>query len=304
MAELVRGHHRRWAPATYGVYMQRPPKIIVLSAAGVMALLMVAVIVSAVIGQIPDPPAQKVGLPEQALTPEEMTLTVTPHTDGTLHVAERLIFDVPEGKGRPLFWSIGSESIGWERGVGDGQQYFVLPQVTDVSAKDLSTAEDSTKDDPAEVGDLIVARDDSDVEDPDYDDVGYEFTNPNPPNENSQWAKGRHVVDFAYVLDDVYLTVGGHELFVLPLRFPHGSSEAESIRTISLESDGPIRCLSDNRRFDLGQECSATHLGDDGQTMTWREDDKTGSLAAIGFEPPEDMRTEPIDAHEQGRAQS
>lgn len=284
--------------------MRRPTKIILLSAAGAMALLMVAVIVSVVSAQFPDPPAQKDRLPEQALTPEEITVTVTPHTDGTLHVAERLIFDVQEGKGRPIFWSIGSESIGWERGVGDGQRYSVLPQVTDVSAQELSTAEDSTKENPAEVGDLIVARDDSDVEDPDYDDVSYEFTNPNPPNETSQWTQGRHVVDLSYVLDDVYLNVGGHELFVLPLRFPHGSSEAESIRTISLDSGGPITCLSDSQRFDPGQGCSTTHLGDDGQTMTWREGHKMGSLAAIGFEPPENMTTAAIDVHEQEGSQS
>ena len=60
MAEPAPGHHLHSAPATYAVIMLRPAKIFLLSAAGVMALLMVAVIVAVVIARIPDPPGQKV----------------------------------------------------------------------------------------------------------------------------------------------------------------------------------------------------------------------------------------------------
>ena len=63
-------------------------------------------------------------------------------------------------------------------------------------------------------------------------------------------------------------------------------------------------CLANNQRFDSDPRCDAARLGDDGQTITWREDDSLSRLAAIGFEAPEGMMTEPIDVHKQGRRQS
>ncbi|NJC56766.1 hypothetical protein [Brevibacterium marinum] len=38
---------------------------------------------------------------------------------------------LPEGRGTPLTWYIGAEPIGWERGVGEGVQYFVLSRSPD-----------------------------------------------------------------------------------------------------------------------------------------------------------------------------
>lgn len=303
MAELAPDHHRRINPPSYGEKMPKPIKIVIASALGVAAILVVIVIVTSVITRIPDMPPDRARLPQQALTPEEITVTVTPQADGTLHVGERLIFDAPEGAERPIRWSLGGESIGWPAGDGDVPLYAVMPKASEVSARELDTAEDSTKNDPAEVAELNVTRDDSDVDDLFYDDVGYEFANPNPPGENVMWTQGRHVVDVSYVLDDVYLNVEGHELFVLPLRFPSGSNEAPSIRTVSLEAGGPIRCLPDNMEFAPDAECTGMdkhRFAEDGTRLTWQQD-MTSSIGAIGFAAPDFMQAEPSPVYEHQR---
>lgn len=283
--------------------MPKTIKIIIASALGFAAILVVVVIVSSMITRIPEMPPDRARLPQQALTPEEITVTANPQADGTLQVSQRLIFDAPDGANRPILWGLGGESIGWPAGAGDVPLYAVMPKASEVSARELDTAEDSTKNDPAEVAELSVTRDDSDVDDLFFDDVGYEFANPNPPGENVMWTKGRHVVDVSYVLDDVYLSVEGYELFVLPLRFPSGSNEAPSLRTVSVESGGPIRCLPDNTEFDPDAGCTGLgkhRIAEDGTRLTWQED-MTSSIAAIGFAAPDTMATEPSPVYEHRR---
>lgn len=280
--------------------MPKPIKVVIASVAsiaGVAMIVLVVIVVSSAITDITDMPPDKRRLPQQALTPEEITLSVAPQTDGSLHISERLIFDATANEDRPIKWYISGETIGSER---DGPRYFVVPTVSDVTAVQLSTAEESTKDDPAEVGDLTVTRDDSEVEDPFFDSVIYEFTNSNPPNEDSQWTPGRHIIDISYVLDDVYLEVEGREFFALPLSFPNGSHEATSIRTISLASGGKIRCLPNNRSFTPDDDCSGLRersLGQDGTRLTRRRA-VTDNIDAIGFDAPDNMQAEPSAAPE------
>lgn len=297
VAELAPDHHVSRFLGTYGEKMPKPIKFLIASGVGFATILIVVVIVSSAITRVPDMPPDKRRLPQQALTPEEITLSVAPQTDGTLHVSERLIFDATKNEDRPIRWYIGGESIGWQR---DGPEYFVVPKVLEVAAQELSTGQGSTKDDPAVAGDLTVSRDDSEVDDPFHDSVSYEFTNPNPPDEDSQWRPGRHVVDISYVLDNVYLDVEGQEFFALPMSFPDGTDEAASIRTVSLSSGGPIRCIPSNRSFRLDNDCSGwsqRRLDKDGTRLTWRRD-LSDSLDAIGFDAPMNMQAEPSAAPE------
>lgn len=303
VAELAPDCHRHRNVASYGEKMPKPIKIIIAGAIGFAAILAVVVIVSSMITRIPDVLPDRVRLPQQALTPEEITVTAAPQADGTLHVSERLIFDAPDGADRPILWHLGGESIGWPAGDGDVPRYAVMPRASEVSARELDTTEKSTKNDPVEIAQLSVTRDDSDVDDLFYDDVGYEFANPHPPGENVMWTKGRHVVDVSYILDDVYLNVEGHELFVLPLQFPSGSNEAPSIRTLSLEAGGPIRCLPDNMEFEPDADCSGLdkhRFAEGGTRLTWQED-MTSSIGAIGFAAPDTLQTEPIPVYEHRR---
>lgn len=132
------------APPIYADAMHKIAAIILASLIGVAAIGVIVMIVAEALMPIYDDSSVKRRLPQQALTPEEMTVTVTPHRDGTIHVAERLIFDASATEDRPLFWSIGGESIGWNGGVGEGGQYAVMPTVKDVTAIELSTDEGST----------------------------------------------------------------------------------------------------------------------------------------------------------------
>ncbi|AZT94176.1 hypothetical protein [Brevibacterium aurantiacum] len=284
--------------------MSKPISIIVAGAIGFAAIVIILVIVFQGSARIPDMPPDRSRYPEQALTPEEITVNVTPRSDGSLQVSQRLIFDVTDEMKKPLSWYIGGEQIGWNTGVGDGPRYYVLPQVGEVSAQELSTAEGSTKENPAEVGDLTVTRENRSIDDPFSDSAVYDFTREKQAGEDSQWTPGRHVVDITYVLDDVYLNVDGHELFVLPLRFPSGSNEAPSMRTVSLEAGGPIQCLPDHTEFDPDAECTGLdkhRFTDDGTRLTWSEE-TSPSIEAIGFAAPENMQAEPIDAPERERS--
>lgn len=243
---------------TYGEKMSKPVTIVVTGAVGFAVILIVVVIVSTVITRIPDTPPDKHRLAHQALTPEEITLSLAPQTDGTLHVSECLVFDASESEDGPISWFIGGEQIGWER-------YG-----------------------PAE------------VDDPFHDSSRYEFTHPNPPSEDSQWRPGRHIIGISYVLDDVYLDIAGQEFFVLPLSCPDWTHEATSVRTISLTSGGPIRCLPNNRDFTPDDECSSLserRLDKDGTRLTWRWA-LSGSLDAVGFDASENMQVEPRPAPE------
>ncbi|WP_231441939.1 hypothetical protein [Brevibacterium zhoupengii] len=282
--------------------MSKPTSIIVAGAIGFAAIVIILVIVFPVFTRSPEMPPDRSRYPEQALTPEEITVNVAPRNDGSLHVSQRLIFDVTDEMKSPLSWYVGGERIGY--GVGAGPRYYVLPQVGEVSAQELSTAEDSTKENPAEVGDLTVTRENPAIDGSFSDSAVYDFTRPKQAGEDSQWTPGRHVVDFTYVLDDVYLNVDGHELFVLPLRFPSGSNEAPSMRTVSLEAGGPIQCLPDNMDFDPDPECTGLdkhRFTDDGTRLTWSEE-ISSSIGAIGFAAPENMQAEPIDAPERERS--
>lgn len=301
------------APPNYADAMNKIVAIILASLFGVVAIGVVVTIVAEALMPIYDDSSVKRRLPQQALTPEEVTVTVTPHRDGTIHVAERLIFDASATEDRPLFWNIGGESIGWNGGVGEGGQYAVMPTVKDVTATEMSTGEGSTQADPAEAADLTVARDDSDVDDPFYDDVRFTITNEKSLGQSSgevtNWGPERHVVDFSYVLDDVYLNVEGRELFVLPLRFLDGTDETPSLRTISLETGGPLLCLPTNRAFEPDPDCTGLTQGDVGAadpvvedgTLAWRQFNPVTSIDAVGFDAPKGMSVDPIDVYENKR---
>lgn len=305
MAELAPNRHRHRSRPPYCENMTKPNKIIIAGAIGFLALLVVVVFVAAMTTtHIPDMPPDGTRFPKEALTPEEITVAVSPRTDGTLHVSQRLIVDASGNEDVPIHWHLGGESIGRPTTDSEVQSYAVMPRASEVSARELSTGEESTKDDPTEVADLKITRDDSDVEDLYYDTVDYEFAKPNPEGETAMWTPGRHVIDVSYVLEDVYLTIEGHELFVLPLHFPTGTSEAVSIRTVSLESGGPIRCLPNNVDFAPETECKGLDKQQrtaDGASFTW-EEDETGSINAIGFEAPDNMATEPIPVYEHRRS--
>lgn len=280
--------------------MQSKTRLICLLGAitAIVVLVAVAVVVAAVTRDVagPDRPER---LSEEALTPEEITAEVTPRPDGTVQVRQRLIFEAPPDGVTDLSWWVGEDQLG-RRDEPDRPRYIVKPRIVDITAIELSTSADSTQKNPAEVAELSVDRDDSKAHDR-YPSTRYIFTRPDVDGEGATvWEAGRHVIDFAFTLDEVYLDIGGQALFVLPLALPGESSQTRGVRTITLTDGGQIRCLPSNRTFEPDADCAGfddRRSRQDGRELTWRRE--TGVMIdAIGFAPPDGMQTDPIPARE------
>lgn len=283
--------------------MQLRTRLILLLGAIAIIVVLVAVAVVIVTRATPPPPSGLTErLSEEALTPEEITAEVTPRPDGTLQVRQRLIFEVPPTGDVELNWWVGEDQLGW-RDVPDRPRYILKPRIVDIAAVELSTAADSTRDDPAEAAELTVERDDSKAHDR-FPTTRYVFTRPVAADDSaSGWEAGRHVVDFTYTLDEVYLDIGGQALFVLPLAFPGESSQSRGVRTVTLTDGGDIRCLPTNRAFEPDADClefDDRRSRDDGRELTWRRE-STVMIDAIGFAPPAGMQTDPVPAREKDR---
>lgn len=278
--------------------MQPKTRLILLGT--IAAALVVAVVVAIMIRDAVEPPSgTSERLSEEALTPEEITAEVTPRPDGTLQVRQRLIFEAPPTGVADLSWWVGEDQLGW-RDEPDRPRYVLKPRIVDIAAVELSTAADSTQENPAEEVELTVDRDDSKAHDR-FPSTRYIFTRPDADGGSAAvWEAGRHVIDFGYTLDEVYLDIGGQALFVLPLGFPGQSSQSRGVRTVTLTDGGEIRCLPSNGTFEPDADCAGfddRRSGQDGRELTWRQENLV-KIEAIGFAPPEGMQTAPIPARE------
>ncbi|MGO2859893.1 MAG: hypothetical protein ACTIC1_01965 [Brevibacterium sp.] len=278
--------------------MQPKTRLILLGT--IAAALVVAVVVAIMVRDAVEPPSgTSERLSEEALTPEEITAEVTPRPDGTLQVRQRLIFEAPPTGVAELSWWVGEDQLGW-RDEPDRPRYVLKPRIVDIAAVELSTAADSTQENPAEVAELTVDLDDSKAHDR-FPSTRYIFTRPDADGRSAAvWEAGRHVIDFSYTLDEVYLDIGGQALFVLPLGFPGQSSQSRGVRTITLTDGGEIRCLPSNGTFEPDADCADfddRRSRQDGRELTWRQENGV-RIKAIGFAPPEGMQTAPIPARE------
>ncbi|MCW4460000.1 DUF2207 domain-containing protein [Microbacterium sp. MPKO10] len=260
---------RRWMPIT----------LVALVCVALIAV--VVMVVGMLVGRAgTSPHVERVS--EAAFTPEEVTVTATANTDGTLAVTEKLVFDTPEGSTDPVSWYIGASRIGWETR-DRHTQLIVLPTVSDVTGVVL------TDDGPGD--ELTVDKDDSKVDDPMYDSVAYRFT-----AAEGEWSAGRHAVQVSYVLDDVHVRVDGADLMVLPLSFARGPHRTVSYRSIDVGDGNAISCMPDNMTFELNDECTrlqelATRTSE--SRIAWR-DEPTGPVEAIAFAMPSTVTAEPI----------
>ncbi|MGO2036542.1 MAG: hypothetical protein ACTH2U_08690 [Brevibacterium sp.] len=278
--------------------MQPKTRLILLGT--IAAALVIAVVVAIMVRDAVEPPSgTSERLSEEALTPEEITAEVTPRPDGTLQVRQRLIFEAPPTGVADLSWWVGEDQLGW-RDEPERPRYVLKPRIVDIAAVELSTAADSTQENPAEVAELTVDRDDSKAHDR-FPSTRYIFTRPDVDGGSATvWEAGRHVIDFSYTLDEVYLDIGGQALFVLPLGFPGESSQSRGVRTVTLTDGGEIRCLPSNGTFEPDTDCAGfddRRSGQDGRELTWRQENGV-RIKAIGFAPPEGMQTAPIPARE------
>ncbi|MCD1285795.1 MULTISPECIES: hypothetical protein [unclassified Brevibacterium] len=278
--------------------MQPKTRLILLGT--IAAALVIAVVVAIMVRDAVEPPSgTSERLSEEALTPEEITAEVTPHPDGTLQVRQRLIFEAPPTGVADLSWWVGEDQLGW-RDEPDRPRYVLKPRIVDIAAVELSTAADSTQENPAVKVELTVDLDDSKAHDR-FPSTRYIFTRPDVDGGSATvWEAGRHVIDFSYTLDEVYLDIGGQALFVLPLGFPGESSQSRGVRSVTLTDGGEIRCLPSNGTFEPDADCAGLddrRSGQDGRELTWRQENGV-RIKAIGFAPPEGMQTAPIPAQE------
>ena len=278
--------------------MQPKTRLILLGT--IAAALVIAVVVAIMVRDAVEPPSgTSERLSEEALTPEEITAEVTPRPDGTLQVRQRLIFEAPPTGVADLSWWVGEDQLGW-RDEPERPRYVLKPRIVDIAAVELSTAADSTQENPAEVAELTVDRDDSKAHDR-FPSTRYIFTRPDVDGGSATvWEAGRHVIDFSYTLDEVYLDIGGQALFVLPLGFPGESSQSRGVRSVTLTDGGEVRCLPSNGTFEPDADCAGfddRRSGQDGRELTWRQENLV-KIEAIGFAPPEGMQTAPIPAQE------
>ncbi|WP_309132378.1 hypothetical protein [Brevibacterium sp.] len=262
-------------------------RIIAVALAAVATVIALVVIVS-VLRHPPIEPRSDSGLPVEAVTPEEISLDVTVRSDGTLAVSQLLVFDTPVGSERPVRWAIGGIGIGWIDRDRDAQ-YAVLPRVSQVSAQDVSSPS-------AEAVDLTVVRD-AHVEDLFHDDVVFTIA----PPDRGRWSSGRHAVTVDYVLADVFVAVEGRNLFVMPLRFPHGPEDARSYRSLTVPAGAAVECLPSNVTFAPDASCQGLREPDvesDPSVLRWTDDPFT-RIDAVAFAAPGDVTAAPlvVDRH-------
>ena len=165
--------------------------MIILGSASVLVIVALVVVLlvrreAEPIGTTPSGPSFAPG----ELTPEETVVVATPRPDGSLAVAQTLVFDAGPGLDRPVSMDVGGTRLGWKSSPRT-VQYGVLPVVADLQAREVG-------------GSNLTVR-------------ITERPNPNPLSAGRRyelvpaapWSPGRHAVTVSYVLDDVWVQVEG-----------------------------------------------------------------------------------------------
>ncbi|WP_169252776.1 hypothetical protein [Brevibacterium sp. 'Marine'] len=268
-----------------------------------VAVVVIGVIVTALVLRSTPPHRGTTRLSEHALTPQETITEVAPHRDGTVQIRQRLIFETPPENGQPLGLWISDAGVGEDPRTG--RRLAMMPKLSSLSAVELSTSDDSTQDSPKTLGELNIDVDESERKGFDHPAVHVEFTPQDSDGGSVQWSEGRHVVEFEYALDDVFISAADEEFFAVPVPSIGNGQPAQQTHTFDIDTGGPVYCPADNVDFDLGDGCDAEAFArvddaDDSGTgahVVWREF-LTDSHEIIAFTPPAGMTASPIPAYE------
>ena len=268
-----------------------------------VAVVVIGVIVTALVLRSGPPDPETESLSEHALTPQETITEVAPQRDGTVQIRQRLIFETPPEGGIPVGLWISDAGVG--RNPQTGNRLAMMPKLSSLSAVELSTADDSTRTASKTLGELDIDVDEEREQGFDHPAVNFEFNPKDSDGKTAQWSEGRHVIELEYVLDEVFITVAGEDVFALPIPVIGNGQHTQKTHTLNIDTDGPVHCPADNVDFELGDGCDAAAFArvDDGEDseagarVVWRES-LTDSHDVIAFTPPAGMTASPIRAYE------
>jgi hypothetical protein len=276
-------------------------------AASAMAVIVVGTLVAVLAVRSIQPQPETDDLPDHALTPEETFAEVAPQKDGTVQIRQRLIFEAPPA---------GEDSVGlWisDSGIGEhpvsGHRLEMMPVASKVTAVELSTDEESTRESPRTEGDLDIDVETKREEGFKQPAAHFSFRPQDSDSKPQRWSEGRHAIEVSYVLDKVFLTVAGEDIFVLPLSSLGAPRPIDATHTMTVDTDGPLYCPADNVEFALGTGCTeddferAAQISDSndsfgsGARLIWNEH-YSGEDGVVAFDPPTGMTVRPIHPHE------
>lgn len=259
---------------------------IVLGAVVVVAVVVVTLLLS---GTVPNPIADPTKSPEPSpaeqfadgtLLPQERTVKAAVRPDGHLVVTETIVFDAADGSQAPLSWRIGGSRIGWFTN-DRTQQYGVIPTVVSVAAQEIAPKTRVKTD-------IAVTQEQTEFEDP-YSDTHAYRTLP-----AGGWTQGQHAVVLTYELSDVYLTVEGTTMAVLPLSFfsdTRSSRQSLNVTRVTVTGAEKLLCLADNRDFVEHEDCSGSTAA-----LRYHGDAYSASVEAVAFVDPPDVTAAPVAA--------
>ena len=268
-----------------------------------VAVVVIGVIVTALVLRSAPPDPETERLSEHALTPQESITEVAPQRDGTVQIRQRLIYETPPEGGKPVGLWISDAGVG--RNPQTGNRLAMMPKLSSLSAVELSTADDSTRTSPKTLGELDIAVDEEREQGFDHPEAHFKFNPEDSDGKTGQWSEGRHVIELEYVLDEVFITVAGEDVFAVPIPVIGNGQHTQKTHTLNIDTDGPVHCPADNVDFELGDGCDAAAFArvDDGEDseagarVVWRES-LTDSHDVIAFTPPAGMTASPIHAYE------
>lgn len=295
-------------------------KLLILTGTGAvtLAMIVVGVLVAVFVIRQPGRPVVSQNLSEHALTPEETLTEVAPQKDGTVEIRQRLSFEVPADSQAPVVLWTSSHSLG-RHPVRDRTSFAMMPQLSDLRAVELSTKKASTRQTPIEVGELAAVTEAEHVQGFAYDRVRFDFRPQDDAGKTVQWSEGRHVAEFTYTLDQVFLSAWGEEFFALPLRGLGLGIHSEARATMRIEGTTGVYCPSSRSDFALVEDCEDLFTVDESKsesasepvskpesksdpalTVSWK-DDPVSDNEVIAFDPPPGMTERPAPADESRR---
>ena len=281
-------------------------KLLIVTGAGALALAMIVIgaLVAVFLIRQPERPVVPQNLSEHALTPEETITEVAPQKDGTVQIRQRLSFEAPADSGAPVMLWTGSLSLG-RHPVRDRTSFEMMPQLSDLRAVELSTGKASTRQSPVEVGELAAVTETEAVKGFAYDKVRFEFRPQDETGKTVRWSEGRHVAEFTYTLDQVFVSAGGEEFFALPLRSLELGIRSEARSTMRIEGAAAVYCPPSRSDFALVDSCEDLVSVDASKpepalTVSW-EDEPVSDSEVIVFDPPPGMTERPVRAYESRR---
>jgi len=170
-------------------------------------------------------------------------VVATLRADGTVAVAQKLIFDAGSGMDAPITWYVGGTQLGWQssaREIG----YGVTPSVLEFDGREI-TADGTSTDLTSTVIDDVSARD------PFFRGHRYRLAGAGP------WPAGRHAVMINYVLGDVWVEAEGVPAVVLPLRIVGvpGSGQPLDLVRLTVRQAGTLEYPAANINFSERQSC-------------------------------------------------